>query len=132
MNLQAECSECFPKEARVIPLSQESIAQADRGHPFPLSTEPPAGHIRAAAPGTGAATTIELQPPQPLPMEAVLTSVVQLIADGLTNREVALRLHLTLNTVKVHTRNIYGKLDVHSRTQAVAAAERLGLLGRVQ
>lgn len=54
--------------------------------------------------------------------------VLQLIADGLTNRQIAVQLFLTLNTVKVHTRNIYGKLDVHSRTQAVAAARELGLL----
>ena len=54
--------------------------------------------------------------------------VLQLIAEGLTNREIASRLYLTLNTVKAHTRNIYGKLDVHSRTQAVMRAQTLGLL----
>ena len=54
--------------------------------------------------------------------------VLQLIADGLTNPEIAARLFLSLNTVKVHTRNIYGKLDVHSRTQAVARARGLGIL----
>mgnify|MGYP001825967594 CR=1 FL=1 len=54
--------------------------------------------------------------------------VLQLIADGLTNQEVANRLYLTLNTVKAHTRNIYGKLDAHSRTQAVARAKALGVL----
>lgn len=45
--------------------------------------------------------------------------VLRLIAGGLTNREIAARLYLSLNTVKVHTRNIYGKLNVHSRTQAI-------------
>ena len=54
--------------------------------------------------------------------------VLQLIAEGLTNREIANRLYLSPNTVKVHTRNIYGKLDAHHRTQAVAQAHRLGLL----
>jgi LuxR family maltose regulon positive regulatory protein len=54
--------------------------------------------------------------------------VLQLIADGLTNREIATRLYLSLNTVKVHARNIYGKLDAHSRTQAVAKARELGIL----
>ncbi len=57
--------------------------------------------------------------------------VLQLIAVGLTNREIGERLYLTLNTVKVHTRNIYGKLGVHSRTQAVAVANELGLLPAV-
>jgi LuxR family maltose regulon positive regulatory protein len=54
--------------------------------------------------------------------------VLQLIAEGLTNQEVASRLFLSLNTVKAHTRNIYGKLGVHSRTQAVARARALGFL----
>ncbi len=54
--------------------------------------------------------------------------VLALLAEGLTNREIASRLYLALNTVKAHTRNIYGKLGVHSRTQAVARARTLGLL----
>jgi LuxR family maltose regulon positive regulatory protein len=54
--------------------------------------------------------------------------VLQLIAEGLTNREVASRLFLAVNTVKAHAGNIYGKLGVHSRTQAVAKARTLGLL----
>jgi LuxR family maltose regulon positive regulatory protein len=55
--------------------------------------------------------------------------VLRLIAEGLTNREIADRLYVALNTVKAHTRNIYGKLGVHSRTQAVAQSRELGLLG---
>jgi LuxR family maltose regulon positive regulatory protein len=54
--------------------------------------------------------------------------VLQLIAEGLTNPEIASRLYLATNTVKAHTRNIYGKLGVHNRTQAVARARSLGLL----
>ena len=56
--------------------------------------------------------------------------VLHLIAKGLTNREIASRLFVSLNTVKAHNRNIYGKLDVHSRTQAIARAQDLGLLPR--
>ncbi len=55
---------------------------------------------------------------------------LQLIADGLTNREIASRLFLSLNTIKAHSRNIYGKLGVHSRTQATARSQELGLLRR--
>jgi LuxR family maltose regulon positive regulatory protein len=58
--------------------------------------------------------------------------VLQLIARGLTNREIAARLFVSLNTVKAHTRNIYGKLNVHSRTQAVARSRELGLLPHSQ
>lgn len=54
--------------------------------------------------------------------------VLQLIASGLKNREIAERLYLSLNTIKVHTRNIYGKMGVNNRTQAVTRARELGLL----
>ena len=54
--------------------------------------------------------------------------VLQLIAQGLANREIGERLFLSLNTVKAHTRNIYGKLNVHSRTQAIAQSQALGLI----
>ena len=54
--------------------------------------------------------------------------ILQLIADGLTNQKIGTKLYLSLNTVKAHTRNIYGKLGVNSRTQAVARARALGLI----
>lgn len=54
--------------------------------------------------------------------------VLQLIAEGSTNREIATRLFLSQNTIKVHCRNIYGKLGAHNRTEAVAKAQALGIL----
>jgi len=54
--------------------------------------------------------------------------VLQLIAEGLTNPEIASRLFISLNTVKAHCRNIYGKLGVNSRTQAIGRARALGIL----
>jgi LuxR family maltose regulon positive regulatory protein len=54
--------------------------------------------------------------------------VLQLIAKGLTNPEIASRLFLSPHTVKVHAHNIYGKLGVHNRTQAVTRARTLGVL----
>jgi LuxR family maltose regulon positive regulatory protein len=54
--------------------------------------------------------------------------VLHLIAEGLTNPEIAARLYLSLNTIKAHTRNIYGKLGVHTRTQAVVRARAFGVL----
>jgi LuxR family maltose regulon positive regulatory protein len=56
--------------------------------------------------------------------------VLQHIAEGQTDREIADRLYLSLYTVKVHARNIYGKLGVNRRTQAVARARELGVLPR--
>ncbi len=54
--------------------------------------------------------------------------VLELIAEGLTNQEIADQLYLSLHTVKVHARNIYSKLAVKNRTQAVAQAKALGIL----
>ncbi len=54
--------------------------------------------------------------------------VLELIAAGLTNREVASRLYLSLHTIKVHNRNIYGKLGVKNRTEAAAKGRTLGIL----
>ena len=54
--------------------------------------------------------------------------VLRLIAEGLTNQAIASQLYLSLNTVKAHTRTIYSKLDVNSRTQAAARARALGLI----
>ncbi|MGD2253210.1 MAG: LuxR C-terminal-related transcriptional regulator [Anaerolineales bacterium] len=57
--------------------------------------------------------------------------VLQHIEEGFTNREIADQLYLSVNTVKVHTRNIYGKLGVNNRTQAVSRARDLGVLPSV-
>lgn len=55
-------------------------------------------------------------------------AVLSLIAQGLSNQEVAERLFISLHTVKTHARRINGKLGVARRTQAVAQAKALGLL----
>ena len=54
--------------------------------------------------------------------------VLHLIAAGLSNREIADKLFISLNTVKTHTKSINSKLSVRSRTKAVARATELGLL----
>jgi LuxR family maltose regulon positive regulatory protein len=54
--------------------------------------------------------------------------VLELIAAGLTNREVAEQLVVSPETVKKHSGNIYGKLGVSNRTEAVARARELGML----
>jgi LuxR family maltose regulon positive regulatory protein len=54
--------------------------------------------------------------------------VLGLIAAGFSNREIAGRLFIAVGTVKRHINNIYGKLQVHRRTEAVARARDLGLL----
>jgi LuxR family maltose regulon positive regulatory protein len=54
--------------------------------------------------------------------------ILQLIGEGCSNQEIADRLVITLHTVKKHSSNIFTKLNVTSRTQAVARARQLGLL----
>jgi non-specific serine/threonine protein kinase len=54
--------------------------------------------------------------------------VLILVADGLSDREVAEALFITQGTVRSHLTSVFGKLDVGSRTAAVAAARRLGIL----
>lgn len=54
--------------------------------------------------------------------------VLVLLADRLTNKEIAQRLHIAAGTVKRHLGNVYGKLHVHGRREAVAKARALGLL----
>ncbi|MGW0801627.1 helix-turn-helix transcriptional regulator [Nonomuraea sp. NPDC002799] len=54
--------------------------------------------------------------------------VLRLVAEGLTNREVAERLFIAQKTVSVHVSNILGKLEVSTRTQAAAAGRERGLL----
>ncbi len=56
------------------------------------------------------------------------TDVLRLVADGLSNREIAARLTLTEATVKSHLVHVFTKLDVGSRTAAVAKATELGML----
>jgi two-component system response regulator DesR len=55
-------------------------------------------------------------------------AVLELIAGGATNPEIAESLHLSKHTVKEHTSAVYRKLGVRNRTEAVRRAERLGLL----
>jgi LuxR family maltose regulon positive regulatory protein len=54
--------------------------------------------------------------------------LLQLMATGMSNRDIADKLFLTVGTVKWHLNNIYSKLDVRNRTQAVARARALKLL----
>ena len=54
--------------------------------------------------------------------------VLELVATGATNREIAERLHLSPHTVKEHTSSLYRKLEARGRADAVLRAQRLGLL----
>ena len=71
-------------------------------------------------------------PHKEIPPESVLSSreiqILRLVADGMTNREIAESLFLSRYTVECHVKNIYRKLAVPSRTKAVSEARARGLL----
>jgi ATP/maltotriose-dependent transcriptional regulator MalT len=54
--------------------------------------------------------------------------VLMLMAEGLSNPEIAARLYLSPNTLKAHAQRIFGKLGVHNRVQAVNRARELKIL----
>jgi LuxR family maltose regulon positive regulatory protein len=74
------------------------------------------------------------------PIEAVVKSglveplsgreidVLKLLAQGCTDKKIAESLVIARETVHKHLKNIYGKLNVHSRTEAIARARELSLL----
>ncbi len=84
-------------------------------------------HRLLAALGAGAARVAS---PQPLvePLSERELEVLRLLATELSGPEIARKLHVSLNTLRTHTKNIYSKLDANSRLGAVHRAEALGLL----
>jgi LuxR family maltose regulon positive regulatory protein len=95
--------------------------------------------VQGIAPAARLLATVSVPPPVPrehripsVPFVEPLTEreqeVLRLIADGLSNREIATRLFVAVTTVKKHASNVYGKLGVRSRTEAVARARELGWL----
>ena len=76
-------------------------------------------HTPSSAPGTNSL----LEPLSERELE-----ILSLVAAGHKNQEIADQLIISLNTVRYHTKNIYGKLSVNKRTQAVAKAQKLGLI----
>lgn len=75
-----------------------------------------------AAPGAA------LDPPLAEPLTTREGQVLELLADGLSNRLIATRLGLSDETVKFHLSAIFGKLGVANRTEAVRQAIRRGLV----
>lgn len=67
---------------------------------------------------------------QPFDLSEREREVLVLLAQGLSNREIAGRLHITEGTVKNHVSNILAKLQAENRTQAAAIARREGLMGQ--
>jgi two-component system response regulator DesR len=85
--------------------------------------------VRAIAMGM---TVFEPEPeaaPQGRPLSEREYQVLELLAAGATNPEIAAQLHLSPHTVKEYASALYRKLEVRNRLEAIKRAERLGLLG---
>lgn len=81
---------------------------------------------RSVSPPTVAAKLIERLPSEELtPRES---NVLQLVAAGKTNRLIGANLAISEGTVKSHVQSLFRKLNVLSRTEAIAVANRRGLL----
>jgi LuxR family maltose regulon positive regulatory protein len=80
-----------------------------------LAVFPQAGEGHAGVPGAPGLSAREVE-------------VLELIAAGLTNQQIAAQLYVSPYTVKAHARSIYDKLDAHGRTAAVARARAQGIL----
>lgn len=95
-----------------------------------------AGAVRALArggaalePGIAARVLRRMQQAEATePLSAREYEVLRLLVAGASNKQIALQLGLSENTIKTHLSNIFGKLDVQSRAEAVAVALQRGLI----
>jgi LuxR family maltose regulon positive regulatory protein len=78
--------------------------------------------------GTGPLEPAAREPAAPLLLSEREREVLQLMQAGLTNQEIAGQLFISITTVKTHAGNIFNKLGVSNRLQAIARGEALGLL----
>ncbi|MHB9034558.1 MAG: LuxR C-terminal-related transcriptional regulator, partial [Anaerolineae bacterium] len=89
--------------------------------------------VEKPAPAEPQASALKMEDKSPAqsliePLSQRELEVLRFIAQGLSNRQIGERLFLALDTVKGHNRRIFGKLQVTSRTEAIARARELGLL----
>ena len=137
---QGETAPAFISLGRALALAEpEGYARLFTDEGPPMERLLHEAHSRGITPAftqrlTAAFLSVETPPPMPADQAASEQlsqreiEVLRHIAKGRTNREIAAQLFLSLNTVKVHTRNIFAKLDVSNRTQAAEKAREMGVL----
>jgi DNA-binding CsgD family transcriptional regulator len=107
---------------RLIPMLTALVADTMR------STQPARGDEAAQALPLSASPLTEMPSPLVEPLTDRELEVLRLIAAGRSNREIADELFLAVNTVRSYSHQLYSKLGVGSRTQAIARARDLRLL----
>jgi NarL family two-component system response regulator LiaR len=90
--------------------------------------EAAAGQVHLSAQASAYLLGAIRMPERPEPLTPREMDVLRLLAQGQSNKEIARTLYLVEETVKFHVRHILAKLGVQSRTQAVLAAIRLGMV----
>ena len=136
---QGEPEQAFAKLEQALELAgPEGYMRvfADQGAPMVrllhrmLTRSPASEYVHRLLEALGETVKIELAIASKLnePLSQRELEVLHLIADGATNKEIADELVLTVNTVKRHISNIFGKLVVRNRTEAIARARELNLL----
>ena len=132
----------FVDEGPPMAVLLAKLREGSRKRPRDASTNVPLAYIerllallRGERVQEGTSPAATSSPSAPTPAQSLLDplterelEVLRLIAAGLSNREIADRLVLALSTVKSYVNTIYSKLQVQSRTQAVARARALHLL----
>jgi len=112
------------------PSPHATQAKAGSGEqPDTKERTPPQPQVKPST--QSAAFSLESSDSQPSFAESLTRrelEVLALVAEGLTNREIAQKLIITPGTAKVHVSNIYSKLCVNRRVQAVTKAQALGIL----
>lgn len=93
----------------------------------PAAKLPAGAGVTSGAPPVSDVPPVSGVPALVEPLTARELEVLRLIADGDSNQAIAEKLVITVGAVKKHTGNIYSKLNVNSRTQAVSRARGLGL-----